>query len=171
MATGRRVARVGESIRREVSQLLLSGIKDDRVGMGMVSVTDVQVSGDLQHAKIFVSIYGSSEAKAETMAGLKSATGYVRTELGQRLRLRRTPEVVFLEDESIERGTKVLSLINRLSQERKEIPEGSSDQLFVENAGTPAAKADLEDDDLDDLDDDDLDDEFEEDDLHSAKES
>lgn len=119
MATDRRVARVAELIKREVSQLLFSGIKDDRVGTGMVSVTDVDVSGDLQHAKIFVSIYGTDAARAETMAGLKSATGYVRSELGHRIRLRRTPEIVFLEDRSIERGTKVLSLINRLSQERK----------------------------------------------------
>ncbi|MBD2021524.1 30S ribosome-binding factor RbfA [Leptolyngbya sp. FACHB-36] len=126
MATNRRVARVAESIRREVSLLLLSGIKDDRVGTGMVSVTDVDVSNDLQHAKVFVSIYGTADAKAETMAGLKSATGFVRSELGQRLRLRRTPEVVFLEDDSIERGNRVLSLINRLSQERK--PDGESDE-------------------------------------------
>ncbi|MBW4471239.1 MAG: 30S ribosome-binding factor RbfA [Stenomitos rutilans HA7619-LM2] len=119
MATSRRVERVAELIKREVGQMLLSGIKDDRVGSGMVSVTDVQVAGDLQHAKIFVSIYGSSEAKAETMAGLKSATGFVRSELGQRIRLRRTPEVVFLEDSSLERGDKVLSLLNRLSQERE----------------------------------------------------
>jgi ribosome-binding factor A len=119
MATDRRVARVAELIKREVSQLLFSGIKDDRVATGMVSVTDVDVSGDLQHAKIFVSIYGSDEARAETMAGLKSATGYVRGELGHRIRLRRTPEIIFLEDRSIERGTKVLSLINKLSQERK----------------------------------------------------
>lgn len=123
MATDRRVARVAELIKREVSQLLFSGIKDDRVGTGMVSVTDVDVSGDLQHAKIFVSIYGTDEARASTMAGLKSATGYVRSELGQRIRLRRTPEIVFLEDRSIERGTKVLSLINRLSQERKPIED------------------------------------------------
>jgi ribosome-binding factor A len=126
MATDRRVARVAELIKREVSQLLFSGIKDDRVGMGMVSVTDVEVSGDLQHAKVFVSIYGSEEARAETMAGLKSATGYVRSELGQRVRLRRTPEIVFVEDRSIERGTKVLSLINRLSQERK--PDAPGDE-------------------------------------------
>jgi ribosome-binding factor A len=119
MATDRRVARVAELIKREVSQLLFSGIKDERVGLGMVSVTDVDVSGDLQHAKIFVSIYGDDETRAETMAGLKSATGYVRSELGQRVRLRRTPEIVFLEDRSIERGTRVLSLINQLSQERK----------------------------------------------------
>lgn len=127
MATDRRVARVAELIKREVSQLLFSGIKDDRVGTGMVSVTDVDVSGDLQHAKIFVSIYGSDAARAETMAGLKSATGYVRSELGHRIRLRRTPEIVFLEDRSLERGTKVLSLINRLSQERK--PEDQSAEL------------------------------------------
>jgi len=63
---------------------MLLGIKDDRI----VSVTDVDVSGDLQHAKIFVSIYGTEEAKVETMAGLKSATGYVRSELGQQIRHR-----------------------------------------------------------------------------------
>lgn len=119
MATDRRVARVAEMIRREVSQLLFSGIKDDRVGMGMVSVTHVDVAGDLQHAKVFVSIYGTDEAKSAAMAGLKSATGFVRSELGSRMRLRRTPEILFVEDASIEQGTKVLSLINRLSQERK----------------------------------------------------
>ncbi|NEQ34692.1 MAG: 30S ribosome-binding factor RbfA, partial [Leptolyngbya sp. SIO4C5] len=79
MATNRRVARVAALIKREVSQMLLSGIKDDRVGAGMVSVTDVDVSGDLQHAKIFVSIYGTEAARSETMAGLKAATGYVRS--------------------------------------------------------------------------------------------
>ncbi len=118
MATSRRISRVAELIKREVSQMLLHGIKDDRVGAGMVSVTDVDLSGDLQHAKIFVSIYGSEEAKQETMAGLKSATGYVRSELGQRVRLRRTPEVIFQEDTSIERGTRVLSLLNQLNQNR-----------------------------------------------------
>jgi ribosome-binding factor A len=119
MATSRRVSRVSALIKREISQLLLQEIKDDRVGAGMVSVTDVDVSGDLQHAKIFVSIYGTDEAKEETMAGLKAATGFVRRELGQRLGLRRTPEIMFLEDESLERGDRLLSLINQLSNERK----------------------------------------------------
>ena len=118
MAANRRVSRVAELIKREVSQMLIHDIKDDRVGAGLVSVTDVVVSGDLQHAKIFVSVYGSEEAKIETMAGLKSATGFVRTELGQRVRLRRTPEVIFQEDSSIERGTKVLSLLNQLNHDR-----------------------------------------------------
>jgi ribosome-binding factor A len=134
MATNRRVSRVAELIKREVSQMLLNGIKDDRVGTGMVSVTDVDVSGDLQHAKIFVSIYGTQEAKAETMAGLKSATGYVRSELGARVRLRRTPEVMFIEDDSLERGTKLLSLLNRLQQDRppetsEEDKQESTDEL------------------------------------------
>jgi ribosome-binding factor A len=130
MPTSRRISRVASLIQQEISDMLLHGIKDDRVGAGMVSVTDVDVSGDLQHAKIYVSIYGSDEARAETMAGLKSATGYVRRELGQRIRLRRTPEVVFIEDRAIERGDRMLTLLNQLSQERQskqveedEIPE------------------------------------------------
>jgi ribosome-binding factor A len=128
MATSRRVERVAELIKREVSQMLLNGIKDDRVGSGMVSVTGVDVSGDLQHAKIFVSIYGTEEAKTETMAGLKSATGYVRSELGQRVRLRRTPEVIFIEDKSLERGMRVLSLLDRISQKPVEASSTGSDE-------------------------------------------
>lgn len=120
MAKERRVSRVASLIKREVSQMLLQDIKDDRVGAGMVSVTEVEVSRDLQHAKIFVSIYGTDEVRSETMAGLKAATGHVRSELGHRVRLRRTPEVVFVEDRSIERGTKILSLLDRLSAERQE---------------------------------------------------
>lgn len=134
MATNRRISRVAQLIKREVSQMLLHNIKDDRVGTGMVSVTDVDVSGDLQHAKIFVSIYGTTEARAETMAGLKSATGYVRSELGARVRLRRTPEVVFVEDRSLERGNQVLALLNQLNQERQSQPveEAEPDQPQTE---------------------------------------
>jgi len=119
MATSRRVAKVSASIKREVSQMLLSDIKDDRVGAGMVSITDVDVAGDLQHAKIFVSIYGTDEAKAETMAGLKAAEGYVRRQLGQRMKLRRTPEVTFKEDRSFDLATNVLNVLNQISAERK----------------------------------------------------
>jgi ribosome-binding factor A len=119
MATSRRVARVSASIKREVSLMLINGIKDDRVGAGMVSITDVDVAGDLQHAKIFVSIYGSDAAKAETMEGLKAAQGYVRHELGQRMKLRRTPEVTFTQDRSFDLATDVLNVINQLSAEQK----------------------------------------------------
>ncbi|WAS06355.1 30S ribosome-binding factor RbfA [Gloeomargaritales cyanobacterium VI4D9] len=119
MATSRRVERVAELIKREISQLLLSGIKDDRVGQGLVSVTAVEVSGDLQHAQVYVSIFGSPAVRAQTMAGLESATGYVRSVLGQRVRLRRTPEVVFREDTSLERGSRVIALLNQIRQNQR----------------------------------------------------
>ncbi|WP_036479194.1 30S ribosome-binding factor RbfA [Myxosarcina sp. GI1] len=120
MANSRRVSRVASLIKREVGQMLINGIKDDRVGSGLVSITDVDVSGDLQHVKIFVSIYGTEEAKAETMEGLKSSVGYVRRELGHRMRLRRTPEIAFYEDRSLERGDRMLNLLDEIKQDRKQ---------------------------------------------------
>ena len=132
MATSRRVSRVASLIKREISQMLITDIKDDRVGAGMVSVTDVDVSGDLQHAKIFVSIYGTEEARSETMAGLKAATGFVRSELGSRIRLRRTPEVVFLEDRSLERGDRLLGLLNQIGQNRSETAWDEDEDIQVD---------------------------------------
>lgn len=120
MAQGRRVERVAALIRREMSELLINGIKDERVHHGMVSVTAVEVAGDLQHCKVHVSVFGSDDDRTLAMAGLAAATPYVKGELGRRLKLRRTPEVVFLLDRGIERGTSVLGLINRLEQERLE---------------------------------------------------
>jgi ribosome-binding factor A len=142
MANDRRVSRVASMIKREVSQMLVGGtIKDDRVGAGMVSVTDVEVSGDLQHAKIFVSIYGSDDAKQEAMAGLAAATGYVRREIGARVRLRRTPEVMFFEDRSLERGVKMIDLLERISQERK---ESAKPDLEIENDENDENSVDFE---------------------------
>ncbi|QPN67967.1 30S ribosome-binding factor RbfA [Synechococcus sp. CBW1006] len=118
MAQGRRVERVAALIRREISELLITGIKDERVSQGMVSVTHVDVAGDLQHCKIFVSVFGSDDDRIQAMAGLQSAAAYVKGELGRRLKMRRTPEVVFQLDRGLERGTTVLSLLNRLGEER-----------------------------------------------------
>ena len=95
MAQGRRVERVAALIRREVSELLVTGIKDERVSLGMVSITNVDVAGDLQHCKIFVSVYGSAEVQQQALEGLRSASNYVKGELGRRLNMRRTPEVIF----------------------------------------------------------------------------
>ena len=136
MATDRRVARVSASIKREISQMLMSDIKDERVGAGMVSVTAVDVAGDLQHAKVFVSIYGTAEAKAETMAGLAAATSYVKGTLGRRLRLRRTPDIIFKEDLSFEQGTQVLNLLSQLKHER------GSDELPDDHGAGEAAAGD-----------------------------
>ena len=128
MAQSRRVERVAASIRREVSELLVNGIKDDRVSLGMVSVTNVEVAGDLQHCKVFVSVYGTPEVQEQALAGLRSAASYVKGELSRRLNMRRTPEVIFHLDRGIEKGTSVLGLLNQLEQtrqERGEIPEGT----------------------------------------------
>jgi ribosome-binding factor A len=120
MAQSRRVERVASLIRREISELLIGGIKDERVNQGMVSVTTVEVAGDLQHCKIFVSVFGSDADKEQAMAGLRSASAFVKGELSRRLKMRRTPEVVFVLDRGIEKGTTVLGLLNRLEDERQE---------------------------------------------------
>ena len=128
MAQSRRVERVASMIRREISEMLVGGIKDERVSLGMVSVTNVEVAGDLQHCKIFVSIFGSEEDRSEAMAGLKSASPFVKGELSRRLKMRRTPDLLFVLDRGLERGTAGLGLLNKLEEERQEKgepPEGS----------------------------------------------
>ncbi|MEB3333874.1 MAG: 30S ribosome-binding factor RbfA [Cyanobacteriota bacterium] len=124
MAQGRRVERLASLLRREISQLLSSGIRDGRVHQGMVSITSVDVAGDLQHCKIFVSVFGTEEQKDQALEGLKAATPYVRGELGRRLQLRRIPELVFLLDRGLERGSTVLGLLHGLEQERLQRQQG-----------------------------------------------
>lgn len=120
MAQDRRVERVAALIRREMSDLLINGIRDERVHQGMVSVTDVEVAGDLQHCRIHVSVLGSEEDRQQVITGLRAAAPYVKGELSRRMKMRRTPEVVFQLDRGIERGTTVLGLLNRLEEERRE---------------------------------------------------
>ena len=130
MAPGRRVERVAALIRREISELLINGIRDERVHQGMVSITNVEVSGDLQHCKIFVSVLSDPEVRKEVMEGLQAASGYLRGELGRRLQMRRAPEVVFQLDRGLEKGTSVLHLLGELEREREvkgSIPPGSDE--------------------------------------------
>lgn len=110
----RRSEKLQEFIKEEVSEIIQHELKDPRIGF--VSITDVEVSVDLRHARIFVSVYGDDEAKAATMAGLLSAQRFVRGELGKRLQMRYTPEITFKLDESIERGTRIVSLIRDVAQ-------------------------------------------------------
>ena len=130
MAPGRRVERVAALIRREISELLISGIRDERVHQGMVSITSVEVSGDLQHCKVFVSVLSDAKARTEVMDGLQAASGFLRGELGRRLQMRRAPEVVFQLDRGLEKGTSVLHLLGELEREREvkgSIPSGSDE--------------------------------------------
>lgn len=109
-----RIERVNNLIRQEISQLLQRQVKDPRLG-GFVAVTEVSTSPDLRYAKVFVSCMGSEEDKQEMLSGLLAASGFFRNKLAKRLRLRRIPELSFHWDDSIERGTHLLQLIDEVS--------------------------------------------------------
>ncbi|MGN0985899.1 MAG: 30S ribosome-binding factor RbfA [Candidatus Enterenecus sp.] len=103
-----RIGRINEEIQRELAALIPT-VKDPRV-TGMISVTAVDTTTDLRYAKVYVSMLDKSSAK-EVVKGLKSAAGYLRRELGHRLNLRYTPELVFEEDHSIDHGAHILELL------------------------------------------------------------
>ena len=110
-----RAERLAEVIKIEASDIIHRDLKDPRVGF--TSITDVVVSADLRHAKIFVSVLGDEAAKQRTMQGLDRARGHIRSELGARLSVRFVPEILFRLDESIERGTRVVSLMREVEEE------------------------------------------------------
>lgn len=110
----KRAERVGELILMEISALMLRDLKDPRIGF--VTFTGVKVSDDLRYAKVFVSILGTAQEKTRTLEGLSSAAGYIRRHLGRSLRLRYTPELTFLIDESLEHGAKIAHLLHHLDE-------------------------------------------------------
>ena len=105
-----RIGRINEEIQREMSSLIRT-VKDPRVAdAGMVSVTAVETTPDLKYAKIYVSVLDKS-ASAQALKGLKSASGYLRRELGRALSLRNTPELTFVRDDSIDKGAHILDML------------------------------------------------------------
>jgi ribosome-binding factor A len=111
MANVQRRRRVADQIQRELSELVRTELKDPRVGM--ITLTGVEVSPDLAQAKVFYTMLGADEARAQTAEGLKRASGFLRSLLGKRLQVHVTPELVFLFDESVERGMQLSQLIDR----------------------------------------------------------
>ncbi|WP_322817533.1 30S ribosome-binding factor RbfA [Tepidiforma sp.] len=114
-----RTTRVGELLRAEIAELLLREVKDPRIGRGMVTITEVQVSPDLRRAVVYVSHLGTSEEREEALAGLRHSAPFLHRELVHRLSLRNVPELVFRFDPSIERGARLAELIQRVSAERR----------------------------------------------------
>jgi ribosome-binding factor A len=106
----RRADRVGEAIREEIATFLAESAKDPRI-VGFVTVTGVEVSPDLRHAKVFVSVMGSDAEKAATFEGLASTASHLRSRVGRALRLRVAPEIHFREDESVARAARIESLL------------------------------------------------------------
>ena len=113
MATNR-INRINEDIQRELASLIRT-VKDPRVH-GLISITRVDTTTDLRYCRVYVSVLDHSDVK-EVVKGLKSAAGYLRRELGRVLTLRYTPELQFIEDDSIERGVRMVSRIDRVLEE------------------------------------------------------
>ena len=120
-----RIGRINEEIQKELSALFRT-LKDPRVSAtGMVSITRVDTTGDLRYSRIYVSALNKEQEK-DVIKGLKSAAGYLRRELGSALRLRYTPELQFIADDSIQYGAHILGLINdanRRDEERETVSE------------------------------------------------
>ena len=108
------IERVNSLIRHEISELLQRQVKDPRLG-NFITVTAVDTSSDMRHAKVYVSRLEGVEEKQETLGALTSAAGFFRKELAIRLKLRRVPELNFQWDDSLERGDHLLRLIDRLA--------------------------------------------------------
>ena len=113
----RRPDRVAEAIREEVATFLAEGVKDPRV-VGLVTVTGVDVTRDLRHAKVFVSILGSDAERAATLDGLGSVASHLRPRIGRALRLRIAPEIAFKLDQSVAHAARIESLLAQIHEDR-----------------------------------------------------
>jgi ribosome-binding factor A len=114
MSTGR-MRRVNEAIRQVIGDALASDLKDPRVGF--VTVTDVKTSSDLSHARVYVSVFGDDDVRADTMAGLSHAHGYLQKRVAGELKLKRTPTLEFAYDDTSERAMRLDALIDEVGGE------------------------------------------------------
>ena len=114
---GKRSEKVAGLIQKEISQMLVKSIKDPRIGF--VTITKVTVSEDFRFAKVHFSVAGTLQERERSMKGLDSAKGYIRKELGRRIRLRHTPEIMFQFDPSIEYAIHMGELIQSIHQEKE----------------------------------------------------
>jgi len=109
-----RANRVAEQMKKELGEIITIKLKDPRVGF--VTITDVEVTGDLQQATIFISVLGDEKQKQDTLFGLAKAKGFIRSEIGKRIRLRKTPELMFEFDEALEHGNRIEKILRDLNK-------------------------------------------------------
>ena len=133
----RRPDRVAEAIREEVATFLAEGVKDPRV-VGLVTVTGVDVTRDLRHAKVFVSILGSDAERAATLDGLTSVASHLRSRIGRALRLRLAPEIAFKLDESVAHAARIESLLAQIQEERASGNAAPPDENSPPSGGGPS---------------------------------
>jgi len=118
MGENPRAAKVADRIREIIAQRLERGIRDPR--LGFVTITDVRVTGDLQHASVFYTVYGTDEERADSAAALKAATGMLRTEVGRNLSLRLTPSLEFIADAIPENAAAIDALLREATERDNE---------------------------------------------------
>ncbi|MBO4766655.1 MAG: 30S ribosome-binding factor RbfA [Lachnospiraceae bacterium] len=109
---------VSQEVRRELSKLILEEVKDPRVAQ-LTTVTDVYVAPDLKTAKVYVSVFGDEKTKKDTFAGLKNAAPFLRSMLAKNMNMRHTPQLFFVQDDSLEYGMKMDALIDSISTVKK----------------------------------------------------
>jgi ribosome-binding factor A len=153
MADAARAAKMADRIQVIIAKRLERGIKDPR--LGFVTITDVRVTGDLQHASVFYTVYGTDEERADSAAALKSATGMLRSEVGKNITARLTPSLEFIADGIPENAALIDSLLNEARNRDTEVAALATTATYAGDEDPyvkPRVASDEGDDDFDDLD-------------------
>jgi ribosome-binding factor A len=151
MANPERIAKMADRIREIVARRLEKGLRDPRIGF--VTITDVRVTGDLQHASVFYTVYGTEEERADTAAGLKAATGMFRTEVGRQLSVRLTPSLEFIADGIPENAALIDGLLKEASSRDAEVEALAASAAYAGDADPYVKPREFGDEDEDDDDD------------------
>ncbi|MBP5662456.1 MAG: 30S ribosome-binding factor RbfA [Clostridia bacterium] len=114
----KRADRLSQEIQRALADILKSELHDPRVGE-MASIVRVDLTGDLQIAKVYVSVYGDDETQTQTFAGLEAAKGFIKRQLSDRVKVRKMPELVFVKDDSIAYSVHISELLNQIKEEKR----------------------------------------------------
>ena len=120
-----RVSQIGEEIKRVISQLLRTKIKDPRIS-DMVSITEARVTNDLSFAKVFVSVFGTEAEKNDTLEGLRNAEGFIKKEIGRNVKMRIMPKLIFELDDSVEESLRLEKILEEIKT--KEYPVEDEDE-------------------------------------------
>lgn len=138
-----RQARIDEEVKRALSEIIAGEVKDDRLSP-MTSVTKVQVTNDLQLAKVYLSVLGDEKERQRTMAALKHASGFIRSRLARKTSLRHAPEFTFVFDDSLEHGLHIAQLLEDVGASRTgaDSAPDASDPAALESAGHDSAGGD-----------------------------
>ncbi|MDO5715004.1 MAG: 30S ribosome-binding factor RbfA [Tissierellia bacterium] len=112
----KRIHQISEEVKRSISDIIQNKLKDPRIPI-LTSVSHVEVTGDLSYAKIYISVLGSDEDRESALEGLESAKGFIKKELSREVKLRVMPELIFIKDDSIEKGIEMSKLIDEVNHE------------------------------------------------------